>query len=180
MTAEPALATGGLRVTVSGKTYGACLDPSATDLYRDHPEIPVPELRQKGFGYQADFGELSGDALVFLLAHIHAIAGLFTGGGADEDTHREGLAAQRDWERLAAQCEPVQHGYYLDDFGHGWHHDARGWIRVRMLTGKPDDEVRHWVPDGSDYALPWLSIAAYLPLEFVAADHPDETWRKVS
>ncbi|MFC9432728.1 hypothetical protein [Nocardia sp. NPDC057030] len=167
-----------LRVQVSGKTYYACLDPGGTAFYREHPDTPVPDLVTHGRGRRADFGELSGDVLWFLLEHLYSYAELFLGGGSDENTAREGRAIRQDWERLAVQCEPEAHGYYVDDFGHGWFHDARGWIQVRQLTGRPGDPVRDWVPYGSDYPRPWLDVAPYLPLRLVSAAHPDHTWRK--
>lgn len=169
-----------MRVIVSGKTYNACLDPGSTEFFRDHPGVPEPELIKRGFGYRADFGELDGFSLWFLLDHLYGYADVFLGGGSDAKTAAEGGAILADWERLAKLCEPTAPGYYRDDFGAGWYYDGQGWHYAQRLTDPGAGKKGTPVPAGQDtMRRSWLHVAKYLPLKFVAAGHPDDTWRRV-
>jgi len=166
-----------LRVLVSGKTYYACLDPLVTDFHKDHPEVPEPELRRSGKGWRADYGELSGDPLFTLLDRLQQYCELFLSAGVDDFTRAEGRAIERDWLRLVAEAEPNTPGYYLDSNGVGWYRHTRYWHYVRRLThSNPPKPVP--AGEGSSAQL-WGNIARFGPFEFVSAERPDETWRKV-
>lgn len=157
-----------MKVTVSAATFYACLEPGTSEFYDRCPAVAHPHWTRQG---DADFGEVNGEPLWQLLAHLRAHADIFLDAALDEQTDAEARAIRRDWERLVRGCEPRQHGYYLTG-ERGYYHDERGWALVRMRVEVP---ANTWVGTFGTRPMPWLEVADRM--SFVSAERPDQTWR---
>ena len=86
-------------ITVSGKTFGGCLDPSATGV-PDEIGLPEPTVRQVGRGTQWTYHNLTDYQRDEMLHHMWLVGTCFIEGSADDPESRaEGRAILKDWEK---------------------------------------------------------------------------------
>lgn len=162
-----------MQVSVSGKTYYAAFDPTATDFFEIHPDVPKPDGRKAGRGTTWEFGELNDDHVFTILDHMETTASALLA-TVDKEKRASGYAIEKDWLRLMTSAEPREPGYYLDYRGHGWCKTEKGWIYVRRsINGRG-------VPaDPRNTPQRWLDMGRRGPFLFAGKTHPSKSWLKV-
>jgi len=95
--------TATLKVTVSGKTYDACLDDKVSSVPREIGLDKVPSTWAKiGRGYQVTWAAMPVAVAEALHDHLVTVGEGFAAGD-DPDTRAEGRAILKDARRLGAR-----------------------------------------------------------------------------
>lgn len=90
-------------LTVSGKTYYACMDPLCSDMAK---EVGLPEATasRRGKGTRWTYANLTSEQWEAVIDHLDCYAISFAD-GSDPETRAEGRACQRDNDRLCREYQ---------------------------------------------------------------------------
>jgi hypothetical protein len=86
------------RISVSGRTYYAALDPGATSTPEQHG-WPEPTCIPRGRGFQFVYGGLTDEDVADMRWHLETLADIFEAAG-DPDSAADARAIRRDLQKM--------------------------------------------------------------------------------